>query len=192
MSDDMYCMICDSRGPRHAHPNQFETKDSGKRAEFASGMVRDTDEGKARFDLLMPEGVAYEDQLLTRFANLMERGARKYEARNWEKANSLEELDRAKSSAFRHFMQWFTGEKDEDHAAATLFNIMVAETVALKMSPRWQYKNKTLYELVAAGEGEVAKADRRGASTDRAGRFIGDPLDSDPFGNEPYRGTDSD
>jgi hypothetical protein len=30
---------------------QFETKDSGKREEFGSGMVRDTQEGKLRFDL---------------------------------------------------------------------------------------------------------------------------------------------
>jgi hypothetical protein len=29
----------------------FETKDSGKREQFASGMVRDTQEGKLRYDL---------------------------------------------------------------------------------------------------------------------------------------------
>lgn len=112
----------------------FVTKDSGERAQFDSGMVRDTDKGKPRFDLLVPLGVPYEAQLLTRFAALMARGAEKYDARNWEQANSHEELERMKSSAFRHFMQWFMGEQDEDHAAATLFNIMAYEATLWRMS----------------------------------------------------------
>lgn len=56
----------------------FITKDSGKRTEFASGMVRDIDEGKPRFDLIRPLGVPYKAQMLTRFAELMARGAKKY------------------------------------------------------------------------------------------------------------------
>lgn len=112
----------------------YQTKDSGKRAEFETGMVRDTEEGKARFDLVIPAGIAYEDQMLTRLAMLMSRGAEKYEARNWEKAATQKELDRYYSSAFRHFMQWLTGETDEDHAAAVIFNITAAETVKTKMS----------------------------------------------------------
>lgn len=111
---------------------KFETKDSGERAEFDSGMVRDTEAGKARWDLIVPLGVAYHDQLLTRFAELMARGAEKYTARNWELASGQAELDRYKSSAFRHFMQWMTGETDEDHAAAVLFNLTAAETVKAK------------------------------------------------------------
>ena len=113
----------------------FITKDSGERAEFASGMVRDTDKGKARFDLLVADGVPYKDQFLTRCAELMMRGAEKYNDRNWEKANSAEEVARMKSSAFRHFMQWFCGETDEDHAAAVIFNILAAETT------EWKIKN---------------------------------------------------
>lgn len=108
---------------------EYITKDSGERQEFDSGMKRDTEAGKPRFDLLIPDGVPYEDQLLTRFAMLLARGAEKYDARNWEQANSAEEVARAKSSAFRHFMQWLCGEVDEDHAVATMFNIMVVETV---------------------------------------------------------------
>lgn len=50
-------------------------------------------------------------------------------SRNWEKANSKEELDRFKASAFRHFMQWMSNEEDEDHAAAVLFNINAYETI---------------------------------------------------------------
>ncbi len=111
----------------------FETKDSGERAVFDSGMQRDTESGKPRFDLLIPEGVPFDDQLLTRFAALMARGAEKYTERNWEQATGDAELVRFKSSAFRHFMQWFCGERDEDHAAATLFNMMGFEATEFKM-----------------------------------------------------------
>jgi hypothetical protein len=107
----------------------FDTKDSGVRAEFSTGMVRDTQEGKPRFDLLLPKGVPYADQMLTRFAALMERGAFKYTERNWERARTQEELDRYHSSAIRHLMQWVNGETDEDHAAAVMFNIMAGEFV---------------------------------------------------------------
>ena len=111
----------------------FITKDSGQRATFDSGMQRDTEQGKARFDLMIPNGVPYADQFLTRVAELMGRGAEKYDDRNWEQANSLEELARMKSSAYRHFMQWVCGETDEDHAAAVVFNLIAFETTALKM-----------------------------------------------------------
>lgn len=116
--------------------NNFVTKDSGKRAEFSSGMQRDTNEGKARFELLMPLEIPYDQQILTRFAELMGRGAEKYSKRNWEQANSQDELDRFKESGFRHFMQWISGETDEDHAVAVMFNIMGAEMV------KWKLKNK--------------------------------------------------
>lgn len=111
----------------------FTTKDSGKRDEYESGMVRDTEEGKARFDLVIPDGQPYKEQLLTRWAELMGRGAGKYGDRNWEKGTGEKELRRARSSAFRHFMQWFAGETDEDHAAAVLFNIQQVEYLKWKM-----------------------------------------------------------
>ena len=99
----------------------------GVRETYDSGMMREPDTGKPRFDLLLPLGVPYDEQFLTRIAALMARGAEKYEDRNWEVANSVSELDRMKSSAFRHFMQWLSGETDEDHAAAIVFNVMAAE-----------------------------------------------------------------
>lgn len=113
---------------------KYETKDSGKRKEFSTGMQRDTSESKPRFDLIMPLDVPYNEQLFTRLAELMGRGAIKYNDRNWEKASTQEELDRFKESAFRHFIQWFSGEVDEDHAAAVLFNIQGAEFVKYKLS----------------------------------------------------------
>jgi len=110
----------------------FETKDSGKREDYASGMRRDTQEGKACFHLLVPKGVPYKAQMLTRFAELMERGQNKYGSRNWERADSAEEMDRAQASAFRHVMQWICGETDEDHASAVLFNVLFYETTKWK------------------------------------------------------------
>ena len=112
---------------------KFETKDSGKRQEFSTGMKRDTQDNKPRFDLLLPLDVPYEEQLLTRWAELMGRGAVKYDARNWEKASTVEELERFKSSAFRHFMQYMNGETDEDHCAAIIFNLMGMEYVKRKL-----------------------------------------------------------
>lgn len=111
--------------------NNFITKDSGKRQEYKSGMRRDTQENKPRYDLLVPENTP--NNMLYRWAMLMERGMDKYGYRNWEKANSQEELIRFKASAFRHFMQWMNGEFDEDHPAAVLFNIQAAEYVKQKL-----------------------------------------------------------
>ena len=114
----------------------YETKDSGKREQYSTGMQRDVNHGKDRFDLITPGDLPYSGQLLTRWAQLMGRGAKKYGEHNWEKASTQEELDRFRESAFRHFMQWFLGEDDEDHAAACLFNLQGAELVKWKMASR--------------------------------------------------------
>lgn len=106
----------------------YITKDSGKRQDYESGMRRDAQEGKADFSLCL-SGLPYEKEMLTRWAALMTRGAEKYGTRNWQLADSQEELERFKSSAFRHFIQWMAGETDEDHSAAIFFNISAAEYV---------------------------------------------------------------
>ena len=107
---------------------EFITKDSGERQEYSTGMRRDTVEGKPRFDLVVPAYLPYDEQFLHRVAMLMTRGADKYGERNWERARTPEELRRFRSSAFRHFMQWFTSANDgEDHAAAVTFNLIAAE-----------------------------------------------------------------
>jgi hypothetical protein len=124
-----YCELCRTQGVA----TTYVTKDSGVREEFDSGMLRDTDEGKANFHLLLHEGVAYEDQFLTRFAHLLTRGAKKYSKRNFEKGNSRDELERAKESLFRHMIQYLCGETDEDHAMAICFNVLLAELVKTKM-----------------------------------------------------------
>jgi len=96
--------------------NNYTTKDSGKRVKYDSGFQRDTNDGKPRYDLIPHE-------LLTRLAELYSRGAEKYDDDNWKKAESPEEIARFKQSAFRHFMQWFRSDEDEDHASAVTFNI---------------------------------------------------------------------
>jgi len=110
----------------------FVTKDSGQRQAYGSGMVRDVNTDKPAFDLIQPIGVAFEDQMLTRWANLMTRGAKKYGVRNWEKARTWREWARFRGSALRHFMQWYAGMDDEDHAAAVFFNITAAEYVEIR------------------------------------------------------------
>jgi acetyl-CoA acetyltransferase len=116
---------------------EFFTKDSGERKDFDSGMRRDTDKGKPRFDLTIPEGQSYEDTLIYRWAMLARRGADKYGFRNWELANSREELDRFKASAHRHFLQWISEVNDgEDHAAAILFNVNAVEFVKQKLKKK--------------------------------------------------------
>ena len=112
----------------------FVTLDSGKRKQFKSGMQRDLSEDKPRFDLLIPKDQPYKETLLYRWAMLMSRGAKKYNERNWEKANSIEELNRFKESAFRHFFQWYCGEEEEDHLTGVLFNINAFEWLKNKLN----------------------------------------------------------
>ena len=160
---------------------KYETKDSGKREVFDSGMQRDTTEGKMRPDLLFPlelpvkKSIGWDliyyvsgsgedtadmaedfinwffndysthdfilevfeqegKEILKRYAELLARGAVKYNDRNWEKATGQAELERGKQSAFRHFVQYLCGDTDEDHIAAVLFNIQLVELVRHKMS----------------------------------------------------------
>lgn len=117
-----------SYGPPVRPPRpKFETKDSGQHAEYASGMRRDSQEGKPYFGLILTKLQPYEEQMLTRYAALLARGAVKYDARNWENGDSEEELERAKESLLRHTIQLLAGETDEDHAAAVWFNTQAVE-----------------------------------------------------------------
>lgn len=105
----------------------FVTKDSGERVDFDSGMRRDTNEGKPRYDLMPLNEVR-------RLAELYSRGAVKYGEKNWQLADSEKEMNRFKESAFRHFYQWAAGDVDEDHMAAVVFNVFAYEYVKDKMS----------------------------------------------------------
>ena len=94
---------------------QFDrVADSGKREEFDGGSVRDTREGKGRFDLITPIG-------LRRLAQHYENGAKKYGDRNWEKGQPI---GRYLDSLIRHAYAYLAGERNEDHAAAIAWNAM--------------------------------------------------------------------
>jgi len=103
--------------------NNFILKDSGERVQFESGMVRDVSTNKINWALVA------DGPMFARWADHLTKGAKKYTARNWMQASGLAEYTRFRESAFRHFIQWYYGETDEDHASATFFNINGAEYV---------------------------------------------------------------
>jgi len=107
--------------------DRYITKDSGNRKEFSSGMHRDLDRGKPRYDLIY-------QPMLKRWADLMARAVDKYGEDNWRLADSEEELKRFKASAYRHFADWFNDEDtEEDHASAVMFNISAVEYLKEKL-----------------------------------------------------------
>lgn len=107
---------------------EFIIKDSGERAQFASGMVRDVTTGKVEAHRTL------DGPMFDRWAEHLTKGAVKYPdvkpgTPNWTLADGDAERERFRQSAFRHFMQWYRGQTDEDHAAAVFFNINGAEYV---------------------------------------------------------------
>ena len=116
---------------------KYQTKDSGERINYDSGMRRDIQDGKPRYDLipLMP---------LKRLAELYTRGAEKYGDRNWQLANSQEELDRFKGSAMRHMFQWAEGDESEDHAIAVVFNLFAYLYVEDKLKTAAKERDATV------------------------------------------------
>lgn len=115
--------------------DKFVIKDSGKRKEFESGMVRDTAEGKIRYHRVAA------GPMLRRWGVHLHKGNVKYPdiapgVSNWTLASGLEELQRFRESAWGHFMDWWDGKLDEDHAAALFFNINGAEFVKDKMATK--------------------------------------------------------
>ena len=108
---------------------KFETKDSGERQIYETGMMRDTQTDKPRYDLV-------DWDMIKRWAELMGRGAIKYGEHNWKKAATVEELNRFKSSGLRHMIQFFNGDTDEDHGAAVYFNVAGAEMVRRKLEAK--------------------------------------------------------
>lgn len=109
----------------------FIIKDSGERKQFASGMVRDVTTGKVEWHRTA------DGPMLERWAAHLTKGKEKYAdvrpgVPNWTLAEGEEEYQRFRQSAYRHFMQWYRGERDEDHAAAVYFNVNGAEAVRSK------------------------------------------------------------
>lgn len=80
---------------------------------FETGSQREEKTGKGRFDLISP-------RFLRRLALVLEKGAKLYGDRNWEKGLPLHSfLD----SCLRHLAQFLMGQRDEDHLAHAAWNI---------------------------------------------------------------------
>jgi hypothetical protein len=92
----------------------MDIKFNGQKETFATGGQREVKANKGRFDLLPFEP-------LQRVAQLYERGAALYGARNWQKGIPLSSF---LSSAARHLSQLTNGYSDEDHAAAVIWNML--------------------------------------------------------------------
>lgn len=90
---------------------QFEIKDSGARESFDGGAVRDTDDGKPRFDLIPPLA---EQRVALHYGN----GSKKYDEWNWSLGMPY---SRFLASIKRHIAAFERGETDEDHLAAVVF-----------------------------------------------------------------------
>jgi hypothetical protein len=109
---------------------EFAVLDSGDQQRFESGMKRSTTEGKLQWHRVA------DGPMLERWAKHLTKGASIYEQDrlpgqqpNWMKATGQAEYERFMESAYRHFMQWYYGNRDEDHAAAVYFNVNGAEYV---------------------------------------------------------------
>lgn len=97
----------------------MKLKDSGKRRRFTTGAVRDATIDKGAFHLLPIIGVL-------RGALQMQRGAKKYAARNWEKGLPLSTY---MDSGLRHAFCVLAGFQDEPHLDGAIWNFMcLAET----------------------------------------------------------------
>jgi len=108
----------------------FRTTDSGERRGFKSGAVRDVASGKGRYDLVSPI-------MIDRLAGLLERGAVKYNDRNWEKGMPLSVY---MDSGMRHLYKFLEGNRDEDHLVAAIWNLTallhVEEMCKRKLLPK--------------------------------------------------------
>ena len=92
---------------------KYITKDSKKRRKFTTDAQRDVAIGKGRYDLISPI-------MIERIAGLLERGAIKYNDRNWEKGMPLSVYV---DSGMRHFFKFLEGHRDEDHLVAAIWNL---------------------------------------------------------------------
>jgi len=92
----------------------YKTVSSGEPEKFESGAIRDTNEGKPRYDLIPPEP-------LRRLAMVYYRGGQLYGDSNWAQGIPC---SRFLASAERHLQAAKRGDKDEDHWAQLVWNIM--------------------------------------------------------------------
>jgi hypothetical protein len=96
-------------------------------------MTRDIEDEKVDYTNLL------HGPMLKRWAEHLTKAKSKYPdvepgIPNWTLAAGPEELARFKRSALRHLIQYLQGDRDEDHLAATMFNLNGAAYVEDKMT----------------------------------------------------------
>ena len=164
-------MGCDDDMNREAAapiPGRYTSvKDSGAREQFATGAVRDTQDGKPRPDRAL---FWLPLEALDRVAIHYENGARKYERDNWRRGIPA---SRCLASAFRHLLQWMMGDRSEDHLSAVVFNVFCIIT--------WEQLGRT--DLLDIQQPNLnskseSKLNRRGFNTSRRAPGTGDPAHS--------------
>ncbi|MEO7099082.1 MAG: dATP/dGTP diphosphohydrolase domain-containing protein [Luteolibacter sp.] len=94
----------------------YDLPNSGSQQKFATGSVRDSQEGRGRFDLLPAFAIS-------EVAKHFEAGARAYAERNWEKGQPT---SRYLNSALRHIFKHLDNQTDEPHLSAAAWNILCA------------------------------------------------------------------
>lgn len=99
--------------PVHRYP-VYGMNASGDQQTWDTGAVRDTQDGKPRYDLIDPE-------FLRRVAEVMRKGAEHYGEFNWTKGIPSQ---RYMASLLRHVFAYYAGDDSEDHLAAAAFNLM--------------------------------------------------------------------
>jgi hypothetical protein len=118
---------------------RYDIKETEEKEQYSSGAKRNSRKGKGRFDLISP----YAEK---RLAIRLEQGSDVYGDRNWEKGM---EISRFIDSAKRHINDYLSGDNQEDHLAAAVFNIYGAmhmeETMPemIDIPSRLQYRRTT-------------------------------------------------
>lgn len=116
-------------------------KDSGNRREFDNWFVRDLDDDKLRWDLMPIEQMS---DVCLQYTLWM----KKYWENNWHQARWKVAINRFKQSARRHFLAWQSGQYDEMHHAATVFNIWAYEFHTKRMRDEWLTFDKEWNEVL--------------------------------------------
>lgn len=154
---------------------EFAIKDSGARQEFDGGAVRDTEEGKLDFSNLF----VWFEPMGTRYVAHMTKGRSKYPdpepgVPNWSLFEATPEtLARTERSLDRHYKAYRMGQTDEDHAAAILFNLNLAEKIRSALGSR-----SNLDAIDDLGRSVVRTMGYRGLRTERQPLF---PTRDDEF-----------
>ena len=130
----MTCTNCGREGhtvSECTHEKRVEgLTDSSMREEFVTGMIREPNLMRGRYDLISPLALNRVATLVNGFTAIpayglemlavhYERGALKYAPRNWEKGGYL---SRYLNSALRHAQKILINDTEEDHISALVWN----------------------------------------------------------------------